>query len=57
MDRWHLAGSHPSIYESGIDPQITTTPRTVPISSVSSKNQKARPRSYKASRLLPESDY
>ena len=23
MDRWHLAGSHPSNYESGIDPQIT----------------------------------
>ena len=24
MDRWHLAGSHPSNYESGIDPQITS---------------------------------
>ena len=24
MDRWHLAGSHPSTYESGIDPQITS---------------------------------
>ncbi len=23
MDRWHLAGSHPSNDESGIDPQIT----------------------------------
>jgi hypothetical protein len=23
MDRWHLAGSHPSNYESGIDSQIT----------------------------------
>ena len=23
MDRWHLAGSHPSNYELGIDPQIT----------------------------------
>ncbi len=23
MDRWHLAGSHPSNYESDIDPQIT----------------------------------
>ena len=23
MDCWHLAGSHPSTYESGIDPQIT----------------------------------
>jgi hypothetical protein len=23
MDRWHLAGSHPSNYEPGIDPQIT----------------------------------
>ena len=24
MDRWHLAGSHPSNYESGSDPQITS---------------------------------
>jgi hypothetical protein len=24
MDRWRLAGSHPSNYESGIDPQITS---------------------------------
>jgi hypothetical protein len=24
MDRWHLAGSHPSHDESGIDPQITS---------------------------------
>jgi len=24
MDRWHLAGRHPSNYESGIDPQITS---------------------------------
>jgi hypothetical protein len=24
MDRWHLAGSHPSNDESGIDPQITS---------------------------------
>ena len=23
MNRWQLAGSHPSNYESGIDPQIT----------------------------------
>ena len=23
MDHWHLALSHPSTYESGIDPQIT----------------------------------
>ena len=27
MDRWHLAGSHPSHYESGIDPQITSHAR------------------------------
>ncbi len=24
MDRWHLAGSHPSTYELGIDPQISS---------------------------------
>ena len=24
MDRWHLAGSHRSTYESGSDPQITS---------------------------------
>jgi hypothetical protein len=24
MNRWHLAGSHPSHYEWGIDPQITS---------------------------------
>ena len=23
MDRWHLALSYPSTYESGIDPQLT----------------------------------
>jgi hypothetical protein len=23
MDRWQLVGSHPSTYESGIEPQIT----------------------------------